>query len=137
MVLGYIPTTGGAKISKYDLTVPWDIDSAILSHTVTLSTGGNPYLWISRQGRRILYVSGSFIYKHDFSTPWDFTTGILSEANPISMYAPDGIFCNYNEDVVYTCGRITQYGDFGINSYTITPVNLTFWTNFKGQSEII
>ena len=137
MVLGYLPDTGGVRICKYNLTVPWDINYASLEQTVELSTGGSPILWISRQGRRILYVSGSYIYKTEFSTSWDFTTKVLSEVNPISMYAPNGIFCNYNEDVVYTCGRITQYGDFGINSYTITPVNLTFWTNFKGQSEII
>lgn len=97
----YTTTMSSSVIRRWDLATAWNISTAVIAQTVTLSSTWSAGIDISDDGTQLLIssITNGRIDRYTLSTAWDLTTAtqqsdtlsLISVGNPEDLYAsPDG-----------------------------------------------
>jgi DNA-binding beta-propeller fold protein YncE len=110
---------GSDKIYEYDVSTPYDIDTATFSKSIA-SQGSYPtgITW-NNDGSK-LYEGGlasAKIYESDVSTPYDIATATFSQSINTQDSVPRAITWNNDGSKMYEIG----YGSDKIYEYDVTP----------------
>jgi len=109
----YVSSTTATNVSEYDLSIPWDVTTAVFLHD--LSTGIAEDLVFKRNGTVLYLMIADSIEQYRLATPWDVSTGILEDTLDVSFQAITfmGIFINDAASRMYLCtdpaGDVFQY----------------------------
>ncbi len=122
----YVVGTGSATVYQYGLSRPFDISTAVLNQSFSLSSIDTaPHGIISKSCGTIFYISGNTgdsIYELHLTTPLDISTAFLYQqlaldtidTNPTELFInPDGsklYFTGAANDSVYELGLGVQMG---------------------------
>jgi len=132
-------SSGGLRITKYVLSSPFDIETAVKVDVFTFFSGGfAPNLFMSPTGRRLYAVNfgTANLIRVDFSTAWDLSTYTETDITDIGGARIAGFFANEDSEIFYIL-KDPGTNTLDLNTYGFTPVPVEFWTNFSGQTEIL
>lgn len=129
----YVSDFNDTEVNEYDLSVAWDITSALFLQLLDVSTEeATPQdLFLKSDGTKLFIVGsgGDEVNEYDLSAAWDITTATASQVFDVTgeTLIPQGMFIRISDGVkMYigdaTNGSIIEYdlGFFLDNNTTIT-----------------
>jgi len=109
----YVPGLNNTRIFEYDLTVAWDITTAIYnSNSFDVSGMDNTPvgLSINEYGTKLIFIGQQHdtLYECSFGTPFDISTlSYTGNSLDISAQVPTPLGMSYNNDILYVSGQST------------------------------
>jgi len=137
LILAVNTTGGGLYLTKYNLSSPFNISSAIKVDAEYFFTGAfTPQIFASPTGKRIYTVDAvpGVLSRFDLSTPWDFSTLTTTDSFATGIDHITGVFASEEVEKLFL---LVGTSPGSIREYSFTPVPVEFWTNFSGQTEIL
>ena len=140
LILTVNTTIGGLYLTRYNLSTPFDISTAVKAESRYFFTGAfsNPSIFASQTGRRIYGINhvNSNLFRFDLGVEWDLSTATTTDTTSLGPYRLTGIFANEVLERMYILEEPGN-GTSNLLEYSFTPAEFEFWTNFSGQTEIL
>ena len=116
---GYIMYACGWEIHRYDLTVPYDITTAVKSSQFNLNAPAYE-LSFRNDGRYVIGINGSYADSYEMTTPYDITTltefASLFVVTTVEKYT-NGFFVDREGKYLFNTG--SNYGAFSRRSLAV------------------
>ena len=149
----YISGQNGDDINEYDLSTAWDVETASLNQTQSVSAQDtSPTGIFMKSDGTVLYLSGTAgddINQYSLSTPWDISTMSFTQNFSVSGKEtnPEGVHFKSDGTKMYICGNssdsVHEYDlstawdistasfnqSFSVNTDIVNPTGLRFKTD--------
>jgi len=122
----YVPGYIGDDVNEYNLSVAWDITSAVYSTNTSIAN--NPSDIFFKPDGTKMYVSdsdGGEISEYDLSIAWDISTAVYSQEFSHSTNTARAIFFNTTGTKMYVLDGV---GDNEVYEYNLTNTPITLNT---------
>jgi sugar lactone lactonase YvrE len=135
----YIIGTSGADVNEYDLSVAWDITSAVYLQlfSVNAQEGGPTNLAFKPDGTKmyVIGLSGDAVNEYDLSVAWDVTSAVYLQNFSINAQesAARSVFFKPDGNKMYVVGSsgdtVYQYSIGSLYDTLITWPTSIIWEN--------
>ncbi len=126
------------KINEYDLSVSWDISTAVFLQNFDISTEfANPSdISFNADGTRVFVIdtNSAIVWQYDLSTPWDISTavvddffdagGVVTTSRGIA-FKPDGSVFYLTDSILGTVSRFNLSIDWDVTTAIFDPLIFT------------
>ena len=137
----YVPTVGyHGEIYEYDLSIPWNIHTAIFRHLkdITAQTDNPTEIFFNPTGTLMYIIENSFnrLLKYTLSRNWDITSATLTTSITAPFSFPSCIYINssgYKMYLLDTTNNLVNEYDLNI-AWDITTHTLRHSFNVSSQT---
>jgi DNA-binding beta-propeller fold protein YncE len=120
----YIIGSDSDRIIEYNLSVPWNISTAVFSQNLSVAVETGPAGLFFKSDGTIVYFVGTTqerVYGGNLNTPWDISSGSSSSSLDISSVSssPQGLFFKPDGTKMYVAnggdGSTVSINEFNLN----------------------
>lgn len=125
----YILGTLNDRVYEYELSIPWEVATAVYSsRSLDVSGQDNiPTALRFRPDGTELFVTGqqnNYLYRYSLTTPWNVSTAAFSGSIPLSTTQPTGLYIRQNGINFYVADPYEDYvQDYYFDSEGIVPID--------------